>query len=226
MPILTVPIFILMITITAWGVSLVRKFKYAIAFLLSEIIIGGLVYYGFCLLDMIMDRSNVGGSEVENKNLLTWSVIVLLSYGVVKIMMYFLGNTSSVRCVRLCVGYNGREESFEALVDTGNLVEDPVGKRPVVFITEELAFKILGEKIDFSDTKLDVPENFKKRIRLIPVNSMDGKRILYGFLSDYVTVVNSGKYENVNVSFAVGKKGDLYGGYHALLPAAAIDNVF
>ena len=50
--------------------------------------------------------------------------------------------------------------------------------------------------------------------------------ILFGFLSDYVTVVLNNKSENVNVSFAVDKKGDLYGGYPALMPAQAIDNVF
>ncbi|MBQ7333415.1 MAG: sigma-E processing peptidase SpoIIGA [Clostridia bacterium] len=226
MPILTVPIFLVMIVTVTKGVSLVRKIKYAIAFLLSEIIIGGFVYYGFCLLDIVMERFNIDSGEVENKNLLTWSVIVLLSYGIVKIMMYFLGNASSIRSVRLCVGYEGREESFEALVDTGNLVEDPAGKRPVVFITEELAWKIIGKKIDFSGDITQSCDEFKKRIRLIPVNSGEEKRMLLGFLSDYVTVVNMGKYENINVSFAVDKKGELYGGYPALMPAVAIDNVF
>lgn len=226
MPLLTVPIFALMIIIVTKGVSLVRKIKYAAAFLLSEIIIGGFVYYGFCLLDSIIEKLGIDSGAVQNRKLLTWSVIVLLSYGIVKIMMHLIGNASSVRCVRVCVGFEGREESFEALVDTGNLVEEPTGGRPVVFITEELAFKIIGERLDFSLDVGRLDERIKKRVRLIPVSSSDGVKMLPGFLSDYVTVVNNGKYENVNVSFAVDKKGDLYGGYPALMPAAAIDNVF
>lgn len=223
---LTVPIFLIMIITVTKGASNVRKFKYAVSFFLFEIIIGGLVYYGFCLLDVLMESAGAAVGEVQNRNLLTWSVIVLLSYGIVKIMMYFLGNTSNIRSVRVCVGYEGREESFEALVDTGNLVEDPAGNRPVVFISEELAFKIIGEKIDFFGDITKLQEKIQKRIRLIPVNSVEGTTLFPGFSSDYVTVVNNGKYDNINVSFAVDKKGALYGGYSALMPAVAIDNVF
>ncbi len=226
MPILTLPILVLMIIVATKGASWMRKFKYAVAFLLFEILIGGFVYYGFCLLDVVMQRVGISGGSLQNRNLFTWSLIVLLSYGIVKIMMYLLGNSASVRSVRLCVGYEGREESFEALVDTGNLVTDPIGKRPVVFITEELASKIIGEKNVFSNDLGALEEKLKKRIRLIPVNSVDGKRVFPAFLSDYVTVVNKGRYENVNVIFAVDKKGELYAGYSALMPAVAIDNVF
>jgi len=226
MPVLTVPIFLLMIIIVTRGASAARKLKCSVAFLTSEIIIGGLVYYGFCLLDSFMAGAGDDGGAPLNRNLLTWSVIVLLSYGFVKIAMYFLGNAASVRSVRICVGYDGREESFEALVDTGNLVKDPIGACPVIFITEELAQKILGKKLELSAAAGTLPEDLKKRIRLIPVDRSDGKSILYGFLCDYVTVVNKGKYENINVSFAIDKKGELYGGYPALMPATALDNVF
>ena len=226
MPMLTVPIFLIMMLIVTKGASWIRKFKYGVAFLLFEIIIGGFVYYGYGILDRIMKSSELSSGELHNKNLFTWSIIVLLSYGIVKTMMYFLSGTASIRSVRLCVGYDGREESFEALVDTGNLVTDPIGMQPVVFITEELASKIVGEKTDFSKDVSALQENIRKRIRLIPVNSVDGKRVLTGFSSDYVTVVNEGRYENINVVFAVDKKGELYGGYSALMPAVAIDNVF
>ena len=226
MPLLTVPIFALMVFVVTKGVTLVRKIKYGVAFLLSEIVIGGFVYYGFLLLDRLLEDFGVSGAPLENRNFFTWSVIVLLSYGIVKIMMYLIGNSASIRCVRVCVGYDGREESFEALVDTGNLVEEPTGGRPVVFITEELATKIIGEKPDFSGDVTKLGEGLKKRVRFVPVKSSEGVRMLPGFLSDYVTVVNKGKYENINVSFAIDKKGELYGGYPALMPAVAIDNVF
>ena len=226
MPILTLPIFLCMILIVTQGVSLVRKIKYATAFLFSEILIGGFVYYGFLMLDRLLIDLDSSASPLENRKLLTWSVIVLLSYGIVKIMMYLIGNSASVRCVKVCVGYDGREASFEALVDTGNLVEEPTGGRPVVFITEELAHKIIGKKLDFSLDVAKLDEGFKKRIRFVPVKSSEGVRMLPGFLSDYVTVVNKGKYESINVSFAIDKKGELYGGYPALMPAVAIDNVF
>ena len=99
-------------------------------------------------------------------------------------------------------------------------------ERPVVFITDELARRITGEKISFIEPKCEFPFQVRKRIRLIPVNSREGTRIVYGFICDYVTLILKDKYENINVSFAVDKKGELYGGYPALMPAVAINNVF
>lgn len=225
-PIVSLGLFFIMILIATPSVSNKRRFKFSVAFLCAEMLIGGLVYYGFLFLDKIFYGMNLEGAGAENRNLLTWSIIVLLSYGTVKLLIYLFGNAASERIVKLCVGFHGRESSFEALIDTGNLVEDPGGRRPVVFITEELAVKILGEKVDFSGNLDFLPINIKKRLRLIPVKKGGETKILFGFLSDYVTVVLNNKYENVNVSFAVDKKGDLYGGYPALMPAQAIDNVF
>lgn len=226
MPVLSVVLFLVMILVVTKGISLHRKIKYAIAFLITEILIGGLVYYGYCFLDKIMKSEDYIENSSENRKLLLWSIIVLLSYGVVKLIMYLFGNVSSLRTVRLCVGIEGREESFEALVDTGNLAKDPSGMRPVVFITGNLARKILKEDADFLNDIEKAPLSVKKRVRLIPVNKNGETVILYGFLSDYVTAVKDRKYENINVTFAVDMKGDLYGGYQALIPAAALDNVF
>ena len=226
MPIISPVLFILMILIVTGKSSFSRKIKYSLAFFISEIIFGGLVYYGYCLLNSLFKSEEYGTAATENRRLFVWGMILILSYGVVKILMYFLGKTANERVVRLCVGYAGKEESFEALVDSGNLATDPTGKRPVVFITHALAEKILNEKID-SDEGIDsLSASFKKRMRLIPVERSGKTEILYGFVSDYVTAVSNKKYENISVCFAIDKKGDYYGGYSALLPAAAINNVF
>lgn len=225
-PIFTVFLFVAMILIVTYGISVNRKIKYSFAFLVSEIIIGGLVYYGFCALDRVMEKLQISTQSGENRNFLIWSIIVLLSFGVIKLIMYVFGATASTRVIRLCAGCDGREYSFEALVDTGNLAVDPSDKRPVVFITPKLAESILGEKIDFFDDISQAPLSVRKRIRIIP-STLGGERtILYGFLSDYVTAVKDNKYENISVTFAVDRKGETYGGYSALLPSSAIDNVF
>ncbi len=226
MPFISIILFLLMIMIVTKSASIVRKIKFSFAFLTSEIIIGGLVYYGFCLLERIMEKFEIDTSGGENRNLLILSIIILLSYGVVKFLMVIFGGDSSLRVVRVCVGYNDKEESFDALVDSGNLAQDPASFAPVVFINEVLAKKITGENLSFEGDINKLSDNMRRKIRLIPV-CRDGKRkILYGFLTDYVTVVNGGKYENISVTFAIDKKGDTYGGYPALMPAAALDNVF
>ncbi len=225
MPIISVPLFLIMIEIVTHGVSLLRKFKYTVAFFLSEIVIGGLVYYGFCLLERAMEKFQLEEGYIENRNLLILAIIILLSYAVVKFMMTLFGSLGSIKNIKLCVGFSGNETSFEAIVDSGNLARDPQGGRPVVFITHKLAQKIIGENFEIGEG-YDLPESLRRKFRIIPVKRDGESRVLYGFISDYVTVVKNGKYENIDVSFAIDMKGDTYGGYPALVPASAIENVF
>ncbi len=217
--------FALMIVIATARLSYIRKLKYSIAFFVSQIIIGGLVYYGFCLLKRITEEFGIGELPKENRSFLILSIIVLLSYAVVKFLMYTLGGITSVRNVKICVEFFGHKECFEALVDSGNLAKDPNSGNPVVFINEPLAEKITGEKI-LAERVENLSERLRLRLRLIPADIGGERRLLYGFFADSVNVEKNKKREYISVTFAVDKKGGLYGGYSALIPAVAIDNVF
>ena len=59
---------VLMVLITSKGAGLYRKIKYMIAVVVFNVIIGGLVYYGYCLLDKIFENGELEAVGGENKN--------------------------------------------------------------------------------------------------------------------------------------------------------------
>lgn len=219
-------IFLLMVIIVTKNTGHARKLKFALAFFAMQLLIAGIVYFSYGVLDRILNEEFFEEEfAATNQKFLIWALIILLSYGVVKVLLYTFMVTESERVIKLCVGYREKEVSFDSLVDTGNLATDPTDNSPVVFINRELAERITGEKFG-SEFSLDtISDDFKKRIRIIPVSGEE-KKILYGFVSEYVTAVKGKKFENIKVTFAIDMKGETYGGYQALLPAVALDNVF
>lgn len=223
---LSILIFLAMLAVVTRGASIRRKLRYTIAFFAAQIIIGGLVYYGYCLLDRLFEGITETEAYGENRRLLIWSIIVLLSFGVLKILTHTFSALRSIRSATLYVSFLGREESTEALVDSGNLAVDPRNGSAVVFINEKFAKKVLGASFEFFDKMNVQTSEVAKKLRIIPIERGDGKKILYGFVADKVEVEIKNRRESINVTLAIDKKGESYGGFSALLPLSAIENVF
>jgi len=128
-------IFFVMIINVTMKMRFVRRAKFTVAFLVLQILIGGFVYFSYTFLDRVLGEGEIITGEVGNRRLLIWSLIVLLCYGVVKVLIGVFRTNDSEKVVRLCVGFSGREISFDALVDTGNLAIDPTSGDPVVLLS-------------------------------------------------------------------------------------------
>ena len=216
---------ILMVIITSKGVGFYRRVKYTIAVVLFNVIIGGLVYYGYCLLDNVFksdDFIQVGGA---NKNILILSLIVLLSIGVLKLFISVFGNTRCEKKVELAVVYNGLETRFEAFVDSGNMAVDPFDKTPVMLVTAALSKKIFGIDTTCEGSVFKSGYDIKKRMRIIPVSFGGEKKILYGIKPDNIYAVAGKKTEELSLIIATDEKGDSYGGYSALIPLSVLESV-
>jgi sigma-E processing peptidase SpoIIGA len=225
MLILSVPFLIIMTAIVTNGVGLYRKLKYMFAFLFFQVVIGGLVYYGYCTLDKILKNSDLTAVGSENRNLLILSLIVLLSIGVLKVALSVFGRVRSEKNISLHIEYAGKINEIDALVDSGNLALDPWDRTPVMLITRKMGEKIFG--IDLSD-----PENFdseseiKKKIRVIPISVGKNKKIFYGLKPDNAYVVSKNKSEKISIVIAVDDEREEFGGYFALMPLAALEDIF
>lgn len=217
-------LLVLSVTIASGRVRFYRKVKYGIAYILFQIILGGLVYYGYCLLDRLMDSVNIEALGGENKNLLILSLIVLLSIGVLKLVMAVFGNTRSEKSVRLLIKYNGAETCFEALVDSGNLAVDPLDATPVMLVTYKEWERIFGSDADIENID-EAVYRLRRRFRIIPVSFGNNKKILYGIKTDSVYVITAKGQENISVVIATDKEEESYGGYSALIPLSALDGV-
>lgn len=217
-------ILLLMILICTFGISFFRKMKFLGAFLITEILIGGFVYYGFSFLEEIFSEYEPSGGE--NRNLLIVSLIILLSFGVLKLFMAIFCRNSSISTAQLSLYYNGQKHEFEGLVDSGNLAIDPMDGRCVVLINCTLAKSIFKEDIKYMDSPELAPFSIKKRIRIIPIKRGGVSEMLYAFTMDEVFLISGKRKEKIPACFAIDKKGEKYGGYDALIPAALISDVY
>ena len=218
-------LFFVMISVSAKNVRIYRKIKFAAAFFLFQIIIGGLVYYLYCTLDKVMNTekfSDIGG---ENQKLLILSLIVLCSIGTLKLVIAFFGSVKSEKNVSLIIEYDEQKITCEALVDSGNLARDPFDKTPVMLINKKVAAELFGRGDFLSESIVSSNYKTKSKVRVIPVRFGQVNKILYGIKPDAVFARSGKREEQISVILAVDGEEDNYGGYSALIPLAALEGV-
>ena len=215
--------FIIMILIAAGRVSLYRKIKYAFCFSVVEMLVGGFVYFMYDFLDkrlVGLISGETGGGE--NRSLLLFAVIVLMSIGVFKCLISVFTFSSGTSYVSIRVEMLGRKISGEALVDSGNTASDPLDNRSVMLLSVDAAEKLLGTTVSKMAEASKLPYELKKRVRFIPVSFGGVKKMLLGFRPDSVSVLTDGKEERIDVTLAIDTEGGKYGGTNMLVAAAAI----
>lgn len=220
----TVTLFLMILTV-ANKVSMHRKFLLAAFFLGIEILIGGSVHYGYELLDKYLFEALASvGETVENRTLLLLAILVLISMGALKLLISHFTSTLSLKSVKLKIKILEHTGEVEALIDTGNLAKDPMDLSPVMLLKRDEAKKFFPEDLflgvnNFSD-------KLKPKIRIIPISYGDGGcRIYTAVRPDEVRLVEGGSDALINVTVAIDEEKGDYGGYYALMPAAAVDNV-
>ena len=93
-------------------------------------------------------------------------------------------------------GWNDKKCTFKAILDTGNLLVDPITSSPVIIVESKVIKKIISEDIlknilDFSNSNNyeNVPEEMRTRCRFIPFSSIGKKNgIIVGIKLDYIKI--------------------------------------
>ena len=212
--------------ISVRGVTFIRRLKFFFAFLIFETIIGGLVYYAYTLLDKYIYK-HLDGTILgeENRSILIISIIVLLSVGVFKLFLTAFSSEGRRGGVEIELEAFGSIISFEAFIDSGNLLRDPVDMRAVVLIKKSLATRIFPESLIEGRTN-DLSLDVKRCIRIIPITREGGVSILTGIRPKRVSaILKNGKKDDIDVIVAIDNEGGSYGGYEALVPSSAIEDV-
>ncbi len=214
----------LMVFIVAKGAGGTRKIKYLVAFLVFEILIGGLVYYAYVTLDKFFPDS-FESTAPSNRKLLVLSLIILLSMGVLKLLLSLFGNTAAERNVTVKLKIFGKTAEVNALIDSGNLVRDPMDMVPVMLIKRTYAEKCFPKTVRCLMGDAIYYDEVKKRLRLIPVNTGGITRILKAICPEHASVLVDNGEEEIRITVAIDEEGESYGGYAALVPLSALDNI-
>lgn len=110
------------------------------------------------------------------------------------------------RTVTVNAEYRGRNASFNALFDTGNLLTEPISGRPVVIITNELFDALTGG----SESLLKA--GIEAKLRFIPASSINGEQLLTAVVPDNCEI--GGRKRDV----VIARGGDSgYDGYDGIV---------
>ncbi|MBQ3016937.1 MAG: sigma-E processing peptidase SpoIIGA [Clostridia bacterium] len=199
--------------------TLLRKFKFYIAFLVFETLIGGFVNLIYNLLDTyiypIVSTETFGA---QNRTLLILSLIILIAYGLLKLLYSAFNNIGAEKNIEITIGLNDKEERITGLVDSGCLVCDPLDARPVIIVKKN-SLEMIKDNFNIS---CSIDSNIKKRIRVIPIRSFGADKILMGIRTDYIKIKGRDeKYENIVI--ALDEEEGSYSGYSALVPLAMLE---
>ena len=115
------------------------------------------------------------------------------------------------RYARLSVTLGGRTVELQALLDSGNLCRDPISGRAVIFIDPLSAQTLLGRGEEDAD--------IARRFRLIPMETVAGKRLQRAYMPDRVCLTDSGGSHTVDVLIAPAETLRGAGVYQAIVSA-------
>lgn len=196
-------------------ISAVRKIKLFIAFLIFETLIGGFVTFVYGLLDRhFYPLFESGAVGAENKSLILLAILILMIYGILRLTVIVFSTSSAEKNAKLKIVINKKEFLTDALVDSGNLLCDPMDSSPVIVVKRDVISTLLGSY------KITENENLKPKIRLIPTKSIIGEKILIGIRCDHV-FINERKFQNTVI--AVDEEDGTFGGYSALIPSYFVE---
>lgn len=216
--------FIMIIFLSSARVNLRRRCRLSVMFMLFELLLGGAVYYSYLTLERIVPDA-IENTAPENKKLLVFALIILVVMGGIKLVSKMLAKSESEKKVTVKIKVGEREGSFDALVDSGNLLRDPVDLSPVMLIKEDEAVRLFPELSVFKSESPTIPDKLKKRVRFIPINMSGVRKLLFAVRPESAFLVFNKKEEQITVTLAIDKDGGTYGGYAALMPVSAIDNI-
>lgn len=210
----------LLIMITVSGAcSLLKKIKLLTSFLFFETMIGGAVSFLYSTMDRyIYPLLKDGKYGVENRELLILAIMILMSFGLIKLFSFILSGSVQECCVELTMDLFGHRIEALGLVDSGNLLKDPMTLKPVIVLKAE---KLKGKLGDISLARFYSGDDEKTRMRIIPAGGLAGEKILLGLKSD-VSIRKSKKEYKIEAVVAFDEEEGSFGGYDALVPSELI----
>ena len=180
----------------------------AATYFLLSMVVGGIMTALSNLLNRLLPSLPF---PAEEEGVGTWlfALLALAGGGIALCGGRFLRRSATVRRCRVTVELHGRRVELEGLVDSGNLLRDPMGGRAVICCRREALAPILSPELAESlrggglEGLADTPDG--RRIRLIPASTATGGGMLAGFLPDRVDIAyeRNGKQETRTVSAVV-----------------------
>ena len=211
--------FVLIISVICCkNLSFFRSIKFIISFYIASFLISGAVNFVYSILDEYIDRFHTIQSSTTNRKALVFSLIILLIMGVIRLFIMMFSEYINEKSTRLLIRLEDKTLEIDALIDTGNLVKDPMNMNPVIFIKKKCAEHFFPASITELSNIDSLSQSYRKRIRLIPVTRNSETHVMIGVRVDKVMICNEKNREEIDATIVIDKEEGTFGGYYALVP--------
>ena len=175
------------------GTTLYRLLQCTAVSVLTSLILGGTMTALYALLNRL--DLPLAGDNAENSSLLIFLIIAILSGLATMKGGRFLGFAKKTRYVTVCAELFGNVVTLRALVDTGNLLREPISGRSVIVANRARILAVLPQTLAKA-LKSPSPETwlsdarYATRIRLIPTHTAAGEKMLPAIVPDKLTLTD------------------------------------
>ena len=140
-----------------------------------------------------------------------YGLIVPLSCALLCVLTPLTRPTMQPRCVTVEIRHNGHRLTLTALIDSGNLLRDPITGLPVIVISRRAAQRL---------TMLPQPGRLAPGMRLMSVRTIAGSTLMAVFRPSAVFLEEKGAWRAANA--IIGLSPDGYEGFQALVPSSLL----
>lgn len=153
---------------------------------------------------------------------------VLLSVSIIGIAERFFAVDKSAKSVGVSVFLGRKKVTVTGLVDSGNTLRDPLSGRAAIVVNAKAVEGVLPKDVlslarsgGFDPEKLTGES--RRRIRIIPAESLSGNQLLVGYMPDKIELVGEKEnYETDALLVIAGKHKEGFNGFSAIVPSVLI----
>ena len=213
----------LLMCLTAFGRQRGGRFVMAVLLFCGiNMLVGGAMTAAFVRLGAYEQYIEIGGDlHTVYGDMPVWLFAVLASLSA--LFTYLVGRVfRRARAVRSCeirVLFGGESAVLTGLVDSGNLLTEPLSGTPVIFVKESAASFLSAKLLEAMRTgEASVDCLAGARLRFVPSRTVSGDGLLIAAVPERVELGVGGAWEARRALIAVDFTDGDFGGFEALVP--------
>lgn len=188
-----------------------------------SVLLGGAMTLIYSKLGKYKDYIDSSGdivSALGDVPLWAFVLCAALSAGLAKLFSGIMSKRCALHQCEISLKIGGATRELTALVDSGNLIADPISEKPVVFISRAFWDMIPEKHRSAMKGESDNSDDFLG-VRIIPCSTVGGSGVIYAIMPDLFYIKTKDEYEARDVLISVGEN-ESYGGNDALVPSSII----
>ncbi len=200
----------------------------ALVYIAVSMALGGFMTALFNLLN----KTNIplDAADVESDGISVWvfALLAIISAAITLFGGKFFKRKAEQTSADIEITYNGKKLKLCAMVDSGNLLREPISGKPCIVADAARLEKIMppevlraARKKDFKAVETLKIEN-ARNIRLIPTRTAAGDGVLIGVRVESVTVESKKGKKSIDVFVVPAELGKTADGSEALIPSGIL----